>query len=81
MYKIDHYYLLFIIYIYFSGYILNKNITLFIFNCLNNDECLSNSCNNKAMQQHGHAGEDVNLNERRVDTISPILYFPPRNHS
>ena len=27
------------------------------------------------MQQHGHAGDDVNLNERHVDTISPILFF------
>ena len=69
------YYLLYI----FLVYILNKNIHLFIYDCINNDECLSKSCNNKVMQQHGHAGDDVNLNERRVDTISPII-FSVRNH-
>ena len=26
-------------------------------NCINNDECLSNSRKNKVFQQHGHAGK------------------------
>ena len=31
------------------------------------------------MQQHGHQGDDVNLNERRVETISPILFLQGNN--
>ena len=65
----------YLLYIFISVYIISKHIHLFIYNCINNDECLSKSCNNKVMQQHGHAGDDVNLNERCVDTISPIFFF------
>ena len=51
-------------YIFFSVYILNKNIHLnniyniyVCNNCINNDECLSKSIKNKVFQQHGHAGK------------------------
>ena len=66
--------------IYYTVYILNKNINLFIYNCINNDECLLKSCNNNVMQQRNYASDDLNLNERHIDHHLSNTLFSARNH-